>query len=59
MFKKAEKARMKIDQHTTFTFGYQQHGKIIVLLQTIEKAVIFKVGDAQGHLLSLRIKQCK
>ena len=93
MFKKTEKARMKIDQHTfhftfgfdhkwlvdskaqqtiaveyipglipqdtTFAFGNQEHGKIIVSLQAIEKAVIFKVGDLQGHFFGLRISQCE
>ena len=93
MFKKAEKARMKIDQHTfhftfgfdhkwlvdsktqqtiaveyipglipqdaAFAFGYQEHGKIVVFLQAIEKTITFKVGDPQGHLLGLRINQCK
>ena len=93
MFKKAEKARMKIDQHpfhftfgfdhkwlvdrkaqqttavecisglipqdAAFTLGYQEHGKIVVFLQAIEKAVIFKAGDLKGHLPGLGISQCK
>ena len=93
MFKKAEKARMKIDQHafhfavrfdhkwlvdskaqqtiaveyipgfipqdTASAFGYQEHGKIIVFLQAIEKAIIFKASDLQGYLPGLRISQCK
>ena len=48
-----------IPQYTAFTFGYQKHGKIVVSLRAIKKAVIFKVGDAQGHFFSLRIDQCK
>ena len=48
-----------IPQDAAFTFGYQKHGKIVVSLQAIEKAAIFKPGDLQGHLPGLRIIQCK
>ena len=48
-----------IPHDTAFAFGYQEHGKIVVSLRAIKKAVIFKVGDLQGHFPGLRISQCK
>jgi hypothetical protein len=48
-----------IPQNAALTFRYQHHGKIVVSLQAVKKAVIFKIGDHQGDLPGLRIDQCE